>query len=137
MSALDVRHCNCEDQMLFEYQFDDVSRRIHITARQPFGLGDAVAVLERQATAGAWGYGVLLDLRAGILSPEDQSALLLYIEHLSVRHGRRGPVALISDDLSTAQGYAWRSAHIGQTVKVFRNTFQAERWLNRQAHLRK
>jgi hypothetical protein len=115
-----------------EFVFDDAHRRIHVEARGPFELADAIAVVEQQAIGGAWQYGAVIDVRVGLLPPEDQSALLQCIEHLALKHGPRGPVALIAADLGVAQTYAWRSAHIGQRVKVFRDAFQAERWLDRQ-----
>ena len=118
--------------MLFEYARDEALRRIRVVGLRRYQLPDVVALLERQVADGAWGYGALIDLRVGMLPPDDVQAVVRYIEHLSHQHGPRGPVALVAADQQTAQAYALDSARIGQAVEVFRYAFQAERWLDEQ-----
>jgi hypothetical protein len=118
--------------MLFAYVCDDARRRVRITAREPFALMDLVAVIERQAADGAWGYSAILDLRVGSLSSDDQEALARHAAHLSRTHGSRGPVAIVARDPSSMQTYVLHGAVTAETAQVFRYAFQAEGWLDEQ-----
>jgi hypothetical protein len=112
---------------------DDTRRRIRWTATAPVTLHDVLAQLDQQIAEGAWHYGVVVDLRMGILSPADRDALLETMRTLSKTHGPHGPVALVTRQpagVANAQIFAMRSM-APHSVEVFWDIEEANRWLDK------
>ena len=55
--------------MPFDYVLDRPRQRLTIIGRDPFGVSDVLAWLERQAADGAWVYCTLNDLRLTTWNP--------------------------------------------------------------------
>ena len=123
--------------MPITYERDDKLRRIVVTTIGIVGLDDMLAVVDRQANEGTWQYGILYDSRrvASVASQTDVRAGLRHVELLSGTHGRRGPVAFVTT-MPAAYGmvriYSTLSGQVQQSVEVFRDIGDAERWLASQ-----
>lgn len=123
--------------MPITYERDDKQRRIVVTTIGIVGLDDMLAVVDRQANEGTWQYGILYDSRrvASVASQTDVRAGLRHVEVLSRTHGKRGPVAFVTT-MPAAYGmvrmYSTLSGHVQQSVEVFREIGDAERWLASQ-----
>jgi hypothetical protein len=120
--------------MPITYARDDEHRRIVVTTIGIVGLDDLLAVVDRQANEGTWSYGVLYDSRrvSSVASQTDVRAGLEHVEVLSRMHGPRGPVAFVTT-MPAAFGmvrmYSTLAGQVQQTVEVFRDIGDAERWL--------
>jgi hypothetical protein len=126
-----------DDAIRFDYERDDVRRRIRITARQPLRAADLTAIVDRQLHDNAWTYGILYDLRtiATVTSRVDADAVADYVRASVGVHGPRGSVALITrrgDIVAMGQIYAMRSAGSGFDVEVFWDLADGEGWLDGQ-----
>jgi len=123
--------------MPITYHRDDKRRRIVVTTIGIVGLDDMLAVVDRQASEGTWKYGILYDSRrvASVASQTDVRAGLRHVELLSRTHGKRGPVAFVTT-MPAAYGmvriYSTLSGQVQQSVEVFRDIGDAERWLASQ-----
>ena len=123
--------------MPITYERDDKLRRIVVTTIGIVGLDDMLAVVDRQASEGTWKYGILYDSRrvASVASQTDVRAGLRHVELLSRTHGKRGPVAFVTT-MPAAYGmvriYSTLSGQVQQSVEVFRDIGDAERWLATQ-----
>jgi hypothetical protein len=123
--------------MPITYERDDKLRRIVVTTIGIVGLDDMLAVVDRQASEGTWHYGILYDSRrvASVASQTDVRAGLRHVEVLSRTHGKRGPVAFVTT-MPAAYGmvrmYSTLSGQVQQSVEVFRDIGDAERWLASQ-----
>ena len=126
--------------MPITYVRDDKLRRIVVTTIGIVGLDDMLAVVDRQASEGTWKYGILYDSRrvASVASQTDVRAGLRHVELLSRTHGKRGPVAFVTT-MPAAYGmvrmYSTLSGQVQQSVEVFRDIGDAERWLASQLEL--
>jgi hypothetical protein len=122
-----------------EYRLDHGRGRLTIIGRDPVGVPDVLAWLERQAADGAWAHATLDDLRLVTWNPtsEEVRRILRRIGTLSATHGPRGPVAIVAAPplFDRARTYAASlGALIGHIVEVFCALDDAERWLDeRQA----
>ena len=91
-------------------------------------------MVDRQANEGTWNYGMLYDSRrvSTVASQTDVRAGLKHVEVLSRTHGPRGPVAFVTT-MPAAFGmvrmYSTLAGQVQQTVEVFRDIGDAERWL--------
>src|SRR5262245_50475092 len=119
--------------MVLEYTCDHARNRIQMIAHRPPTLPDLVAVFERQALDGAWGYGALIDLRSGMLPLDDKPAVLRHVDGLSLKNGVRGPVALVVTNLQPLRPYVTQAGRAGYEIELFRYSFQANEWLNELA----
>ena len=123
--------------MPITYERDDKLRRIVVTTIGIVGLDDMLAVVDRQASEDTWEYGILYDSRrvASVASQTDVRAGLRHVELLSRTHGKRGPVAFVTT-MPAAFGmvrmYSTLSGQVQQSVEVFRDIGDAERWLATQ-----
>jgi hypothetical protein len=119
------------------YERDDERRRLVVTTVGIVTLDDLIGVMDRQASEGTWSYGMLYDSRrvASIASQADVRAGLKHSESLSRVHGRRGPVAFVTT-MPAAYGmvrmYSTLAGQVQQSVEVFRDIGDAERWLAAQ-----
>jgi hypothetical protein len=84
--------------MPFEYRLDHARQRLTIIGRDPAGVPDVLAWLDRQAADGAWAFGSLDDLRLVTLNPTsaDVQRILDQVTTRSAVHGPRGPVAVVA-----------------------------------------
>jgi len=117
---------------------DHPTRRIHVTATDPVTVADVAAAQEQQVTAGAWGFGTLIDVTAMHVVPDPASIRAFVDRSVSTEHraGRRGPVAAVVDPSNVALYGMLRMMSIhaeleGQTIEVFRSRDQAVAWLSR------
>jgi hypothetical protein len=89
--------------------------------------------LDAKLAEGLWHDGLVIDLRAAILSLADSRTLLARIEELAAQHGPHGPVALITkqlNDVAQTQSYSMRSAGVGLRVEVFWDIEEANQWVD-------
>ena len=120
--------------MPITYERDDQRRRITVTTIGIVGLDELLAAADRQANEGTWHYGVLYDSRrvTSVASQTEVRAGLKHVEALSRTHGCRGPVAFVTT-IPAAYGmvrmYSTLAGQLHQTVEVFRDIVDAERWL--------
>jgi hypothetical protein len=122
--------------MPIQYDVDHGRRRVTVVLTPPVELQDALALLKRQAADGVWPYSVIYDIRA---IPPDRtriSALVAATDQLSATYGRRGAVAIVASlpVIGEAQSYAILERH-RQTIEVFWNSDDAERWLDMRTHI--
>src|SRR3954452_11433843 len=120
--------------MPITYERDDQRRRIIVTAAGTLTRDEMLAVVERQAREGTWGYGLLYDSRRMTNSgtAADVRVGLRHVEALSRTHGERGPVAFVTTmpaSYDMIRLYSTLAGQRHQPVEVFRDVGDAERWL--------
>jgi hypothetical protein len=120
--------------MSVNYLRDDARRLIRVTVTGPIALEDFIAVMDRQITEGVWSYGVLYDLSAmaWVPSSADIAATVEAVTRRGRLHGRRGPVALVTQipvNVGMGRMYEIRDEAAGLDVQVFATVDAAERWL--------
>lgn len=121
----------------YEYLRDDAHRRVRVTLRVPLDPSDYVAIIDRQASEGAWTFGLLYDLRfvqEPTASADNDQISERVRTHMAVL-GKRGPVAIVTREVAViarSQSYA---AHVtrGYDVEVFWDVDEAEDWLRQRA----
>jgi hypothetical protein len=123
--------------MPIEYILDHVRQRLTILGRDPVGVPDVLAWLERQAADGAWAYRTLVDLRLLTWNPTTEELRRIFhrIGTLSARHGSRGPEAVVATHpvlFGMAHMYAALSDQAAGPVEAFYDLAEAERWLAEQ-----
>jgi hypothetical protein len=121
--------------MPFEYRLDHARQRLTIIGRDPAGVADVLAWLDRQAADGAWGYGSLDDLRRVTFSPTtaDVQCVLDQVTTRSVMHGQRGPVAVVATHPGLFGMASLYSALVDLAVgdvEVFSALAEAKHWLD-------
>jgi hypothetical protein len=121
----------------FEYTRDDARRRIRVTARETFNRDDLVAIVDRQLQDDAWSYGMLYDMRSlsDAISRADAIAFAEYVRECGIKHGPRGPVALVTRSMKivgAGQAYAFDVGKQGFVVEVFWDIDEATAWLDTQ-----
>src|SRR6266849_4458814 len=120
-----------------DYVLDCARQRLTIIGRDPIGVPDVLAWLERQAADGAWVYRTLDDLRLVTWNPttEEVRRILRRIVTLSATHGLRGPAAIVATRpvlVGMAHMYAALSDQAAGHVEAFYELIEAERWLDEQ-----
>jgi len=121
--------------MAIEFERDTRQLRCVATSVGAVTLGEALAIMDRQAAEGAWSYGVLYDMRASKYVPtaEDLIVMTTRVGMLTTKYGPRGPVALVVGD-SALQKMARRYASLGELTaldaRVFTTIEEAEVWLD-------
>lgn len=122
--------------MPFGYTLDRHRQRITVIWTDPTGLSDLLEMLARQAADGAWAYGVVQDSSHITWTPTTGEVRLLLdrVALLSVTHGARGPVAIITarpEAYGMARMYGTLGEHPGGVqVQVFHLLAEAEDWLD-------
>jgi hypothetical protein len=121
-------------EMPIEYRQDDSRRIVVATSSGRVTLDDVLATIDRQASDGAWTYGVLFDARGSDAAPNaaDLLALVKHVGFLTTKHGPRGPVAFVAAAAALEkQGrkYASLGALTALDVRIFAELADAERWL--------
>jgi hypothetical protein len=110
---------------------DDTRRRIRFTAIHPLRLSEVIVELEGLVAAGLWQYGLIIDLRRGILVPADRNPLREQIAAMAATYGPHGPMAMVTKnatDVANAQVYVIQSRT--EMIQVFWDIEDANRWLD-------
>ena len=123
--------------MAVHYERDDSRRRITIMTTGVVTPDEVRGALDRQAREGTWSYCVLYDTRAALNmpTPDDLRELVLHVGMLTTRCGRRGPVALISNNREFSRlgrAYSTLGELTALDVAVFGSVEEAEAWLAQQ-----
>jgi len=120
--------------MPIHYEVDHPRRRVSVLWQPPVSLQELLEIADRQASDGAWSYGILADARGvSALPPDVGQPLIAHISQLSQTHGRRGPVALVvmPSSVGMAQKYAYLGEFAGtQDTQVFWDRGDAVVWLD-------
>src|SRR5882724_11582494 len=123
--------------MPFEYARDDVRKRLTITTSGALSLPEMLSIVDRQATDGAWTYGVLYFAQEMTNYPETQEMKILVarVAELASTRAPCGPVAIV--DARPAAYGMWRmysalAEDIPLRLMVFRDLAAAEAWLAEQ-----
>ena len=121
--------------MPIQYRRDDEKRRVFIHSDGVPVLEEVLGTMDRQAADGAWSYTVQYDARGSTRgpTPEELHQILLHIGKLTVKHGPRGPVALIIADpgvFKAAKRYASLGELTALRAELFATTEAAEVWLD-------
>jgi hypothetical protein len=119
----------------FQFTRDDERRRIRVTLQRPLGAAELISIVDRQVEENAWTYGTLYDLRLidRAIDRPAATAVADYVQTLAQRHGRRGPVAIVTrkvDVVAAGHAYALDSTRQGRVVDVFWDIDDAEQWLS-------
>jgi hypothetical protein len=120
--------------MSFNYERDEVHKRIVITFAGAFEMGEALASIARRRAEGTWSHSVLYDIRHVVGLPDMEELRQLVREDLSIPTGGqpRGPLALVA--ASTSQyARACTVAVLAQfkvNIRVFRDLGEAHSWLS-------
>jgi hypothetical protein len=125
--------------MPFHYERDDDGQRIRILMTGHVSTADVLGIVDRQAREGTWSYSVLYDTRAvtNLPTTEDLHRVVMRVGTLTVKHGPRGPVALVttSPQLSRlGRAYASLGQLTALNVRIFTSVEEAEDWLSRAHH---
>jgi hypothetical protein len=120
--------------MPIQYVRDDARKRILVTTSGDIGLDDVIDIVNQQAKERTWSYAMLYDARkmAGALTKEEMKRLVLHIGKLTIKHGPRGPVALVANGAlleGAGRMYASLGALTALNVRVFPTLVEAEHWL--------
>jgi hypothetical protein len=120
--------------MPLHYELDEARRRILVVSHGVVTLAETVAIIDRQAAAGAWSLPTLYDARAAANVPtsDEIHQLVQYVGSLTTKYGPRGPVALVMldpDHFTMGQRYASLGGLTALAVGLFLGVEDAERWL--------
>jgi hypothetical protein len=119
--------------MPFQYDRDDVLRRVVVTFQGEFDLDDGLEVLKRNRLEELGSYGILYDVR-GWTGPPSISDLRVFMSEEASnisREGPRGPIAILATE-PIMYNMACTYAVLGRpilNIKVFRDRAEAEAWL--------
>ena len=121
--------------MPFQYQRDDLRRRITVSLSDPLTEEDARAIVGRQVADDAWRYTVLYETRELTAPPTAavSRAIIAHVAALAATHGPRGPIAIVATGapaVAAGSAYAMLSAREGLAVHVFWSRDEAEHWLD-------
>ncbi len=124
--------------MPIHYERDDDGQRIRIMMTGHVTTEDVLGLVDRQAREGTWSYSVLYDTRASksLPTPDDLHRVVMRVGTLTVRHGPRGPVALVTTSPQFSRmchAYARLGELTALDVRAFASVEEAEDWLS-QAH---
>ena len=123
------------ESMPYFVEIEHDRRRFFVIGRDPVGLSDVIASLDRQVEEGAWSYGTIHDSRLVTWMPsrEDVIAIVIHIAAIVTAQGPRGPVAFIAASqtlFSIARMYTAIAEGSKYKASVFRNLEDAQRWLD-------
>jgi hypothetical protein len=125
-----------ESGMPISYETDHQSRRVTVVLTGIATVEDLLAIVNRQAAEGTWGYGLLYDARRVTREQNgaygDMRLVLQQVSAHAATLGARGPVAIVTDnpaDYSIVRTYSNLSGQAQRPVEVFRDPSDAERWL--------
>ena len=123
--------------MPISYVRDDTNRRIEASASGHVAVTDVIALIDRQANEGAWGFAMLYDARQTemALSVEESEAVLVHVRRLAQIHGPRGPVAIVALSRPLVSFGQILTAHTDKStvaIQVFWNIADAQQWLHEQ-----
>ena len=119
--------------MSFDYQRDDINRRVVVTYGGSFHAADAMAILARNRAERVGAYGTLYDLTNVIGHPtvEDLKRFIQEEIRNTPLEGPRGPIALVAADDENYR-MACTYAVLGRyrlQIRVFTDRAEAEMWL--------
>jgi hypothetical protein len=119
--------------MALEYERDDERRRIIVRFAGPLTADEAGRVADRNHREQVWGYAIVYDL-SRVTGTPNRDEVQRIADHVQQRAERRpyGPVAIIAPNATVfalARMYA-AFAGPGVPLNVFRNSADAERWLD-------
>jgi hypothetical protein len=124
--------------MPYTYVRDVVRRRVSMTFTGPLIMEEIMASMGRQVADGCWAHAVLCDARAlhGAAETAEVRVLVDYQQSLSRVHGRRGPVAVVTNEPAQFGMGRMFGALIdtpgGSPFGVFTSIEAADRWLDEQ-----
>ena len=120
--------------MPVDSSIDHTHRRVTQLVRDPVATAEVLAAISQQVDAGAWTYASLVDCSQStwIPSTAEMRAIVARVEQFSARHGRRGPLAMVSAGNAARFGMfrmysALTDAYA--SVSVFDSVAEAEAWL--------
>lgn len=127
--------------MPYTIEVDHDTRRIAVTATDPVGLSDALALLDRQVAEGAWSYGTVHDARSitWLATEEDVRTIVAYVDYNSRALGPRGPVGFVAAPealFGMARMYSQIATGSMLNARVFQDTASAMRWLESHSQAR-
>jgi hypothetical protein len=123
--------------MPITYERDDAQQRIDVTLAGAVTVDDLLSTVDRQAAEQTWHYSLRYDARRitkdAASTADEVRRVLRHVVNTSARHGRRGPVAIVTDnpaDYAIVRMYSTLGAEQHVTVEVFRDPADALRWLD-------
>lgn len=123
--------------MAYTFEVNHAKHRVFVVGRDPVGLPDVLALLDRQVDEHAWSYAALHDARLVTWLPSSAEIrqIVAYIDATSRTHGPRGSVAFVVSD-ATLFGMARMYSEIAEGTSLefqfFRDPAVAERWLHQK-----
>src|ERR1700730_7017724 len=127
--------------MPITYERDDARQRIDVMLAGAVSVEELLSIVDRQAAEQTWHYGLCYDARR--ITKDAASTVdavrrgLRHVAEMNVRHGTRGPVAIVTDnpaDYAIVRMYSTLGAEQHMTVEVFRDPSDATRWLDAARH---
>jgi hypothetical protein len=120
--------------MPFQYERDNVQRRVTVTIRGGYEASEILALFERHRVEDDWSYARLYDVRnlTGRPTVED----LRQFMEIDKQHRPHGPEAILTSSV-ILYGLACTYAALAQSalrIEVFRDTDEAAQWLAAQGH---
>lgn len=114
----------------WEYVCDHARRRIRVRLGPDATSEDFMRSIDRQVADEGWAYGTLYDLRARTPG-HAQGAIRVthYLAAYARALGARGPVAIVTGDVSGTHRVITRGKELGFQTKVFSDPASAECWL--------
>jgi len=121
--------------MPIQYLCDTRTRRAVIVVIGPFNKSDVLDCVQQHRADGAWGYGLLYDLRYMTGQPT-MEALREFAHAVERRPAEppRGPVAILAVDPAMYRGACTYAAmtKTQASIEVFRDHDEAHAWLSEQ-----
>jgi hypothetical protein len=120
-------------RMAFDYQRDDITRRVTVAYSGDFQAAEGLAILQRNRAEGVGAYALLYDLShlTGHPSVDDMKRFIEEELKNTTPNGVRGPVAIVASE-ETIYRMACTYAVLGGhrlKIKVFRERVEADAWL--------
>lgn len=116
---------------------DDQRRRVVVTITDPWSVEEVAVTMDRQVSDQTWPWSVLYDLQRSSWLPNEADLLWLVKrgQQQVVRHGPRGPVAVVMGTRpgadATLQKYAdYSELRMEVTIALFQDAVAAHHWLD-------
>ena len=120
--------------MPFTVTRDDTTKRIVAVGEGEFRAAEVVEVLLGLLDSGAWGYGMLFDVRrmTGTTTTAEIEPIVALTAPGAVTDGGRGPIAIVATGPLYGMACAYATLAKWERTQVFPDRSEGEQWLRAQ-----
>ena len=113
---------------------DDTTKRVVAVGEGEFRAKEIVEVMTGLQESGAWGYGIVFDVRrmSGTTTTADIKPILDLTAPGGVADAGRGPIAIVATGPLYSMACAYATLAKWERTQVFSDRSEAEQWLRTQ-----